>query len=37
MPTQPTYTWTHVRARLKDLEKGDFLLLLRDLVCVERG
>jgi len=31
MPTQPTYTWTHVKARLKDLQPDDFLLLLHDL------
>ena len=31
MPTQPTYTWTPVKARLKDLQPDDFPLLLHDL------
>lgn len=34
MPTQPTYTWTHVKAQLKDLQKDDFLLLLHDLYAL---
>lgn len=34
MPKQSTYTWTHVNARLRNLEKGDFLLLLHDLYAL---
>ncbi|MFZ1597720.1 MAG: hypothetical protein WAW26_17880 [Anaerolineae bacterium] len=34
MPTQPTYTWTHVNARLRNLEKDDFLRLLHDLYAL---
>ncbi|WP_423225855.1 hypothetical protein [Candidatus Amarolinea aalborgensis] len=34
MPTKLTYTWTHVKARLKDLQPDDFLLLLHDLYAL---
>lgn len=34
MPKQPTYTWTHVNARLRNLEKDDFLRLLHDLYAL---
>lgn len=31
MPTKPTHTWSHLKTRLKDLEKDKLLLLLHDL------
>lgn len=34
MPKQPTYTWTHVKAQLRNLEKDDFLRLLHDLYAL---
>jgi len=34
MPTRLPYTWTHVKARLKDLQPADFLLLLHDLYAL---
>ena len=34
MSKHPTYTWTHVKARLKELQQDDFLLLLHDLYAL---